>query len=129
MPYLELHDHGWLALPAELRDRLDLRTGDRLQLELIEGGVRLRPAGQATVPEVAQPSLPVVVPDESPVKRGPGRPRKPVQAKLAEAELPLQAALDQQGETEATAVPVGRRALHGRLPKAGGRRRSKPAGT
>ena len=122
MPYLELHDHGWLALPAELRAQLDLRTGDRLQIELIEGGVRLRPAGRVALPEPAQPVLAVVVPDEPPEKRGRGRPRKPAQAKLDEAELPLQQALDQHEETKVAAVPVGRRALRGLLPKAGGRR-------
>jgi AbrB family looped-hinge helix DNA binding protein len=123
MPNLHLHDHGWLALPAELRKQLGLQTGDRLQLELIEGGLRLRPAGQVVVPQVAQPTLAVVVPDELPAKRGRGRPRKQVQAEplLAkpQAELSLQ-----PEETAATAASTTRRSTRGLLPKlnVGGRR-------
>ena len=34
---------GWLALPAAVRRKLGLSTGDRLDLELSDGGVLLRP--------------------------------------------------------------------------------------
>jgi AbrB family looped-hinge helix DNA binding protein len=68
------HD-GWLALPAAVRQKLGLSTGDQLELELADGGVLLRPvrsgaAGPSPEPvAAAEPSVPAV-------KRGPGRPRK-----------------------------------------------------
>ncbi|HEX2525047.1 MAG TPA: AbrB/MazE/SpoVT family DNA-binding domain-containing protein [Geminicoccus sp.] len=133
MSNLRLHDHGWLALPAELRKQLGLQTGDRLQLELIEGALRLRPADQAAMPEVAQPALAVVVPDQPPAKRGRGRPRKQVQADppVAEqqAELLLQPALVQPEQAAATAASTSKRSTRGLLPKlkVGGRRKSVPA--
>ncbi len=134
MPNLRLHDQGWLALPAELRKQLGLQTGDRLQLELIEGGLRLRPAGQAAAPEVAQPAPIPAVPDQLPAKWGRGRPRKQVQADppVAEqqAELLLQAAVVQPEQAAATAASTSRRGTRGLLPKlkAGGRHKSEPAG-
>ncbi len=114
---------------------MGLQTGDRLQLEMIEGGLRLRPAGQAAMPQVAQPALAVVVPDAPPAKRGRGRPRKQVQTEplVAEpqAELPLQPAVVQQEETPATAASTAKRSTRALLPKlkVGGRRKNEPVGT
>ena len=118
MPNLRLHDHGWLALPAELREQLGLRTGDRLQLEIIDGGLRLRLTGQAA-PEVAQPAPPQAVSDEPVAKRGRGRPRKQLQA-----DPPVV-------QPQETAAAAGKRVTRSLLPKlkVGGRRKSEPVGT
>jgi bifunctional DNA-binding transcriptional regulator/antitoxin component of YhaV-PrlF toxin-antitoxin module len=129
MPDLPLHDHGWLALPLELRQRLGLRTGDRLQIEMIDGGVRLRPAGQAARVEVAPAPAPAME-DRLTAKPGRGRPRKQVPAE-PQAELPLQAMEVQPEEPKAAPTATGKRSTRGLLPdlKVGGRRKSKPAGS
>jgi bifunctional DNA-binding transcriptional regulator/antitoxin component of YhaV-PrlF toxin-antitoxin module len=92
MTTLSLHDCGWLALASELRQRLDLRTGDRLEIEIVEGGLWLRPAGRAVAFQAAPPALAPAVEDPLPAKRGRGRPRKQVPADQAmtqpQAELP-----------------------------------------
>ena len=76
---------GW-PLPAELRQALGLNSGDRLEAELIDGALVLRPVaktrppapgGEAAVPvDVgAKEPLPLAA-DAAPVRRKPGRPRK-----------------------------------------------------
>jgi bifunctional DNA-binding transcriptional regulator/antitoxin component of YhaV-PrlF toxin-antitoxin module len=135
MANIRLHDHGWLSLPADLRHHLDLRTGDRLHLDMIEGGLRLRLASQATTAEVTRPAPLQAVPDEPVAKRGRGRPRKqgPAEPPLVEpqAELPLQAEEVRPEEATAMAGPAGKRASRSLLPKlkVGGRRKSLPADT
>ena len=47
MPTLKLHYDGWIALPAGLREALGLSSGDRIEAELVDGTVRLRPAAKA----------------------------------------------------------------------------------
>jgi AbrB family looped-hinge helix DNA binding protein len=87
VPQVQLHYDGWLTLPAAVRQKLGLSTGDRLEIELADGAVLLRPAATgraarleataaalqpaatASGPEPADVAAPVV-------KRGPGRPRK-----------------------------------------------------
>ena len=104
MATLKLHDDGWLALPADLRHLLDLKTGDRLQAELVSGAIVLRPAPAkraAAEPEpVAEmPGGVIAAAADSmaaPVKRPRGRPRKvPVDPSHAELlvgrEIPLAA--------------------------------------
>ena len=105
MSTLKLHYDGWLVLPAGLRRALELESGDRLEAELVDGAIVLRPAKgkrPATRPEkVAELSVAVSVPTSLPeapavAKRPRGRPRKvpvaPAQAELllgpAEAPLP-----------------------------------------
>ena len=75
MPTIQLQANGWLALAADLRDHLNLTTGDRLEIESIEGALVLRPAGHGEKPKPAAAPADAVVPV---VKRGPGRPRKVV---------------------------------------------------
>ena len=104
MSTLKLHYDGWLVLPAGLRRALELESGDRLEAELVDGAIVLRPAKgkrPATRPEkVAEPPVAVSVPTSLPeastvAKRPRGRPRKvpvaPAQAELllAPAEAPL----------------------------------------
>ncbi len=93
MPTIQIHYDGWLSLPAEARKHLAIVTGSRLEIELADGALVLRPAQQqaaTTSPEavVAAPTEPEPVeaaaePDEAAAetttpKRGPGRPRKAV---------------------------------------------------
>ena len=104
MATLKLHYDGWLVLPAGLRRALELESGDRLEAELVDGAIVLRPAKgkrPATRPEkVAELPVAVSVPTSLPeapavAKRPRGRPRKvpvaPAQAELllAPAEAPL----------------------------------------
>jgi bifunctional DNA-binding transcriptional regulator/antitoxin component of YhaV-PrlF toxin-antitoxin module len=94
MSTIQMHYDGWLTLPAAVRQRLSLGTGDRLELELAGDTVVLRRAQRSsavepatTEPEPMQETepQPVEAAAEAPapaaapepvVKRGPGRPRK-----------------------------------------------------
>jgi hypothetical protein len=86
MPTLKLHYDGWLALPASLRQKLGLNSGDRVEAELVDGGLTLRPVARTTNPAPARaPAAPPAVsaattlplaPDTAPARRKPGRPRK-----------------------------------------------------
>jgi AbrB family looped-hinge helix DNA binding protein len=89
-----LHYDGWLTLPAEAREHLNIATGDRLDIELTDAGLLLRSAKQteiaALAPEVVAPPATAPVEASAPVeaettvaKRGPGRPRKAVTSDLA----------------------------------------------
>jgi AbrB family looped-hinge helix DNA binding protein len=82
MSTVQLRYDGWLALPTEVRQRLGLTSGDRLEVKLTGDAVVLRRTQKASaseraaaepVPAAAQP--PVATPEPA-VKRGPGRPRK-----------------------------------------------------
>ena len=90
MPSLKLHYDGWIALPVRLRQALGLTSGDRLEAELVDGALVLRPVGKtrgaapaqgAAVPATVQATelLPPAA-DPMPVRRGPGRPRKATNA-------------------------------------------------
>lgn len=94
---LKLHYDGWLVLPGGLRQMLDLKTGDRLEAELVDGAIVLKPTNGARAPakperaaELAAvasapaPSAETVAPQ----KRLRGRPRK-VQASDTQPELML----------------------------------------
>lgn len=80
MPTLKLHYEGWLALPAALRQKLGLNTGDRLDVDLVDGAIVLRPASTARQPmqpeEAIQAPAAEVPPAATPARRKPGRPRK-----------------------------------------------------
>jgi bifunctional DNA-binding transcriptional regulator/antitoxin component of YhaV-PrlF toxin-antitoxin module len=75
LPTIQLQANGWLALPAELRDHLNLTTGDRLEIESTQGALVLRLAGHGEKPKLTAAPADAMVPA---VKRGPGRPRKVV---------------------------------------------------
>ena len=93
LPTIQLHHDGWLTLSADARKHLDVATGDRLEIELTEAGLLLRPAKQVKETIAGEPEAqPAAAPAEPPVsveaemavvKRGPGRPRKPVTQDLA----------------------------------------------
>ena len=86
MATLKLHYEGWLALPTSLRQKLDLKSGDRLEAELVRGTIVLRPAGRPTSP----PGLP----DEPEAERaatpmaGEAKPMSAATASPATAETP-----------------------------------------
>ena len=93
MATLKLHYDGWLTLPADLRHLLDLKTGDRLQAELVDGTIVLRPApakraAAGPEPVAEMPGRVIVAAADdltAPVKRPRGRPRKvPVDPSHAE---------------------------------------------
>jgi bifunctional DNA-binding transcriptional regulator/antitoxin component of YhaV-PrlF toxin-antitoxin module len=93
---LKLHYDGWLTLPANLREMLDLKTGDRLEADLIDGAIVLRPASGTRAPTKQQKAAetPVVasalmpsVETVAPVKRPRGRPRK-IQAVVEDERQP-----------------------------------------
>jgi bifunctional DNA-binding transcriptional regulator/antitoxin component of YhaV-PrlF toxin-antitoxin module len=52
MATLKLHYEGWLALPTGLRQKLDLKSGDRLEAELVRGTIVLRRAGRSASSQV-----------------------------------------------------------------------------
>jgi bifunctional DNA-binding transcriptional regulator/antitoxin component of YhaV-PrlF toxin-antitoxin module len=52
MSTLKLHYEGWLALPVGFRQKLGLKSGDRLEAELAGGTIMLRPLGRPTPPPV-----------------------------------------------------------------------------
>ena len=86
MSTVRLNYDGWLALPAAVRQKFGLVTGDQLEIELSSDGIILRPRRSSGVVEREAPELPVATAEPtapSPaaaaapiVKRGPGRPRK-----------------------------------------------------
>jgi bifunctional DNA-binding transcriptional regulator/antitoxin component of YhaV-PrlF toxin-antitoxin module len=47
MPTLKVHYDGWIALPVALRQTLGLNSGDRVEADVIDGALVLRPAGGA----------------------------------------------------------------------------------
>jgi antitoxin component of MazEF toxin-antitoxin module len=82
MSKVQLHYDGWVTLPAAALKKLGLSTGDRLEAEVADGAIVLRPAQKSSatervaaepVPAAAQPQAAT---PEPVVKRGPGRPRK-----------------------------------------------------
>jgi AbrB family looped-hinge helix DNA binding protein len=106
MATLKVHYEGWISLPPALRQKLGLSSGDRLEAELVDGTIVLRPATKGRHParreegeeEAADPAaagvsgtLPLTT-TAVPAKRKPGRPRKAVDAgELALAPAPAPA--------------------------------------
>ena len=96
MPTLKLHYDGWLALPVRLRQALGLTSGDRLEADLVDGTLVLRPAGRSrgSAPDTAVPAtvqatamLPPTA-DPVPVRRRPGRPRTVANAAVEGSAMP-----------------------------------------
>ena len=88
MPTLKLHYEGWVLLPAVLRQQLGLNSGDRLEVDLVDGTIVLRPAATTKRPapradqeaaiDSPAPAAPetLVLTDDVPARRKPERPRK-----------------------------------------------------
>src|SRR4051794_7786523 len=94
MPTVKLHPEGWLALPADVRRKLGVGSGDTLELQLVGNSVILRPAkGKAgsakpeAAPEETAPStaleLPAAEEPTSPIEPEPAgaAPETPAPAK------------------------------------------------
>jgi bifunctional DNA-binding transcriptional regulator/antitoxin component of YhaV-PrlF toxin-antitoxin module len=106
MATLKVHYDGWLALPSGLRRKLGVGSGDRLEADLVDGAIVLRPAARGRRParreegeeEAAGPAAAVTsetlppTTTAAPAKRKPGRPRKAVDTgELASAPAPRKA--------------------------------------
>jgi AbrB family looped-hinge helix DNA binding protein len=90
MVTLKLHYEGWVSLPSGLRQKLGLSSGDRLEADLVDGAIVLRPAAKTRRPAREAADSPVA--DAAPAKRKPGRPRKVADAgELAPAPAPRKA--------------------------------------
>ncbi len=68
---MKLRDDGWLKLSPALLRALAVKSGDKLEVELRDGALILRPIdGKAILPEVTVPSPAESVPsDERPPRR------------------------------------------------------------
>jgi antitoxin component of MazEF toxin-antitoxin module len=121
---LKLYYDGWLALPPATLQKLGVRAGEALEVELAEGGAILlrraaKSAGegqrQALAGDAAAHEADTVpgMPEQTsaPVKRRPGRPRK---AAMAATPQPA-AAADRQGELPEAGAHLG----HEPTPSAG----------
>jgi bifunctional DNA-binding transcriptional regulator/antitoxin component of YhaV-PrlF toxin-antitoxin module len=106
MATLKVHHDGWLSLPSGLRRKLGVGSGDRLEADLVDGAIVLRPATKGRHParrgegeeEAAGPAAAVTsetlppTATAAPAKRKPGRPRKAVDAgELGPAPAPRKA--------------------------------------
>ena len=85
MSTVQVHYDGWVILPAVVRQKLGLSTGDRLEVEVSGETLVLRRVVRvsASEPEPMPEPQPVEAAMEAPapvaapaVRRGPGRPRK-----------------------------------------------------
>lgn len=94
MPRVKVHYDGWIALPADSRHRLGIKTGDRLELEWVDGGLMIRSSSApAPAPAHQQDVVQSPVPVKSAVQKRrtlkpKATPRPQRSAKLAGAILP-----------------------------------------
>jgi antitoxin component of MazEF toxin-antitoxin module len=95
MATLKLYYGGWLALPATLCRTLGVGTGDRLEAELVDGTLRLRPVARnkrapENEPEAAAPAAEAAMPAPSPrATKSAERPsRRPRQVAVPEPSEP-----------------------------------------
>ena len=107
MATLKLHHEGWLALPAGLRQKLGLKSGDQLEAELVRGTIVLRPAGRPTSPS-GRPDEPEAGPERAAAP--PAGEAKP-QPAAAAAKAPPAARRTARQPAQATTLPA---ALKGR---------------
>jgi AbrB family looped-hinge helix DNA binding protein len=118
MATLKLHYEGWLALPAGLRHKLGLKSGDQLEAELVRGTIVLRRAGRSASPQVL-PAEPEAEPEPAAAPiAGEAKPTSAATASPATAETPPAARRTTRKPAQAT-LPA---ALKGR-----GRRKVKEA--
>src|SRR4051794_26178011 len=106
MPTLKLYYDGWLALPAGLRQKLGLDTGDRLEVELIDGALMLRRSDgvkRAVLPKRETAGVPAAGPNLASVTRKPGRPEK---SELAAPVMPAPGPKRPRGRPRKTADPA-----------------------
>ena len=85
MTTLKMHYEGWISLPVALRQQLGLQSGARLEVQLVDGTIVLRPASAKRAPaepeQAVEPPAVTSAPAPSletalPQKRPRGRPSK-----------------------------------------------------
>lgn len=80
MPVRRIPCQGWISLPFNLRRKLNLKSGDRLEMQLLDGVIALWPAAKGQVPLQIQKSIETSAAESlttsTPVSRRPGRPQK-----------------------------------------------------
>ena len=99
MARIKLHYDGWLTLPAHLRAQLGLKSGDALEVVLVEDTLVLKPvakgrstAGPQTATAAASPEMePTPVPGEA--AEATPKPRRGRPPRTAKAEAPEPASL------------------------------------
>ena len=125
MTTLKMHYEGWISLPSDLRQQLGLHSGTRLDVQLVDGAIVLRPAKGTrapTDPEAAiEPPAVASAPAPSletalPQKRPRGRPRK-----VPTLERPAEPMLGTAGRSPALAQAQAGTAAEG--PRRSGRAR------
>ena len=113
MPTVKLHYDGWVSLPSSIRQKLGLNSGHRLEADLVNGAIVLRPAIKASIPaphdeQASNPPAADVPETLTPqaatlARRKPGRPRKVEAAdELAPAAQPKRP----RGRPKAALVPA-----------------------
>ena len=113
MSTLKLHYEGWVSLPAALRQQLGLNSGDRLEVDLVDGTIVLRPAAKARRPVSRAEQEAAIDPpaleapetlthvDTTPARRKPSRPR----TREADEELATPAPKRPRGRPKAVRAP------------------------
>jgi AbrB family looped-hinge helix DNA binding protein len=126
MTRLKIHYDGWLALPAAVRRKLGLATGDELEVEVVAEGLLLRTAKRGTRPvesepeEQEQPAPAAVAPAPAPA---PEPEPAPAAASAPAAKTRARTGAAKKDKTASTALPGLPPQLHAR-----GRRGAKKNG-
>jgi AbrB family looped-hinge helix DNA binding protein len=126
MTRLKIHYDGWLALPAAVRRKLGLATGDELEVEVVAEGLLLRTAKRGTRPvesepeEQEQPAPAAVAPPPAPA---PEPEPAPAAASAPAAKTRARTGAAKKDKTASTALPGLPPQLHAR-----GRRGAKKNG-
>jgi AbrB family looped-hinge helix DNA binding protein len=124
MTRLKIHYDGWLALPAAVRRKLGLATGDELEVEVVAEGLLLRTAKRGTRPvesepeEQEQPAPAAVAPAPAPEPEP-----APAAASAPAAKTRARTGAAKKDKTASTALPGLPPQLHAR-----GRRGAKKNG-
>lgn len=120
MTKVKLHFDGWLALPAAIRRRMGVTTGDQLEVEWTDGGLLLRSPGAAQSEDAHDKPE---VEAETIVLEAPAVAKKPPAKKTA-VKKPVAAPKSKPSGTRAR--PTGKLAAS-TIPKARGRRKAATA--
>jgi AbrB family looped-hinge helix DNA binding protein len=130
MTRLKIHYDGWLALPAAVRRKLGLATGDELEVEVVAEGLLLRTAKRDTRPvesepeEEEQPAPAAVAPAPAPAPGPAPEPEPaPATASAPAAKTRARTGAAKKDRTASTALPGLPPQLHAR-----GRRGAKKNG-
>jgi AbrB family looped-hinge helix DNA binding protein len=103
MTRLKIHYDGWLALPAAVRRKLGLATGDELEVEVVAEGILLRTAKRGAQPVESEP----VEEEEPPAPAAPAP--APAPAAVAPAPAPEPEPAASKTRTRATAAKKEKR--------------------